>query len=179
MSGIVALFLFEMMIQNSINLQVKSGCWRSPLSIRKWCHLHWMPKGHPQELAGKVIYSSKRTFKSFLILRIVFNTYLHLGEIFPNLGMLWKGCCFLPKWNGANEIRKHKGTLRIGGTECKGVNAYISRAPGLLTSFTLGYIIGWTPSFHYHTRVFDPVVGRLWPCVSAGGKWFYTIYTCV
>ena len=41
-----------------------------------------------------------------------------------------------------SESIEDEGAPQIGGTECKGVISYISRAPGLLTSFTLGYIIG-------------------------------------
>lgn len=116
-------------------------------SIRKWCHLDWMPKGHPRNWREKLYISpSWRDFSKF--------------------GDALKGCCFCFP-NETVQMRSEiiKGTFQIGGEEFKGGNSYISRAPGLLTSFTLGYIIGWTPSFQYHTKVFDPVVGWLWPCV--------------
>ena len=104
-------------------------------------------EGSPQELAGKVIHIS------------ILERFFQLWGCFERL------LFFFP--NETVQMRSEiiKGTFQIGGEEFKGGNSYISRAPGLLTSFTLGYIIGWTPSFQYHTKVFDPVVGWLWPCV--------------
>lgn len=106
-----------------------------------------MPKGHCRKLAGKVIYIYIYIFEQEDIQKL-FDSENRIQYISPSwrdfskFGDALKGCCFFPNETVQMRSESIKGTLQIGGEEFKGVNSYISRAPGLLTSFTLGYIIG-------------------------------------